>query len=110
MTNIQAVSFGHRCNDSRCKGPSVGGTIGMGALGAVAGSGVYASKHAGGLKNCLELTKKDGGIVKEFCSTIAKKFFKAHQAKFLKFAGIGAAIGAGTYVAVKTISGILNRD
>ena len=115
MTNIQAVSFGHRCNDSRCKGPSVGGTIGMATLGAVAGGGVYYVKNN---KEINEIIKskyaqpKKGEIMAQLKGVFVslKEAISGHEKNCLKFAGIGAAIGAGIYVAVKTISGILNRD
>jgi hypothetical protein len=110
MTNIQAVSFG---NQQKHKGPSVGGTIGMATMGAVGGTGVYVAKNLNAMKDCIEIhneAKKAGGFVGDFTSLVTEKVLKSHKAGLLKFAGLGAAITAGVYVAVKTISGALNKN
>ena len=108
MANIQAVSFGHHQNKKH--GPSVGGTIGMVALGAATGTGVYVAKHRKELKGLIDFraTRDIGGnsLRAYFSSTI----FKAHKKPLAKFAGIGAGIATGAYLAVKTISAIVNKD
>lgn len=110
MTNIQAVSFG---NHQKHKGPSIGGTIGMATLGAVAGSGTYVAKNFSMVKDIVSLhneAKKEGGFMGNMTNLVTEKILKSHNSGLLKFAGIGAAITAGAYVVIKAISGALNKN